>query len=117
MSMSVKAASSSSDVEEAQRPPEPLGHVQRDVGALRDLGLGQSVVGRHQHPVDDQEVEDIVFDGLVDLLVGAAEIEEQEAHPGQGLDPGDVDVGVLPTVSDGSRGHAVHPRWHAPRGV
>ena len=37
------------DIEEPERPPEPLGHIERDVGALRHLGLGHPVPGRDEH--------------------------------------------------------------------
>ena len=115
MSMSVKAGSSSSTSRKPERPPEPLGHVERDVGALGHLGLGQPVPGRDQHPVDHQQVEDVVLDGPVDLLVGAAEVEEQEAHPGQRLDPGDVVDGS--SGSDWSVAARAHPRRDTPGGV
>ncbi len=95
MSMSVNAASSSST---SRNPSARQNRLATSSGmSVRSghLGLGQAVPGRDQHAVDDQQVEDVVLDGPVDLLVGAAQIEQQEAHPGQGLDPVDVRVLVL----------------------
>ena len=71
------------DVEEAQRPPEPAGHVDGDVGGLGHLDLGEAVAGGHQHPVHDQQVNDIVGHGLVDFGIRAAEAQEERSHPGQ----------------------------------
>jgi len=61
-------------VDEAERAPEATSQVDGDVGPRRDLGLGQAFAGGDQHPVDHQEVDDVIVDGAVDLGVGAAEV-------------------------------------------
>ena len=60
------------DVEEAEGPPEPPGQLDGDVGGLGHLGLGQPVLGGHQHPVHHQQVDHVVGHGPVDLRIGAA---------------------------------------------
>ena len=73
------------DVQEPEGPPEPPGHLDRDVGGLGHLDLGQAVAGGHQHAVDDQEIDDVVGHGPVDLRIGTPEVEQERTHPGQGL--------------------------------
>ena len=81
-------------VEEPERPPEPPGVVGRQVGELGDLGLGQPPAGRDEQAVDHEQVDHVVLDGLVDLLVRAAEPEEHGAYPDQRLDPLGVELGL-----------------------
>ncbi len=95
-------------VEEPERPPEPLGHVERDVGAGRHFGLGHQVPRRDQHAVDHQEVDHVVVDGPVDLVVGAPEPVQQRPDSGQCLDPG-VLVRRLRGGAPGGRTRG-HPR-------
>ena len=83
MSMSVKTGSSS-----------PTSRNPRARQNRRAVSMGMSVVSAtwawvmrrsvgNDHPVDHEEIDHVVGHGPVDLLVGAAEVLEQAAHPGQ----------------------------------
>ena len=75
-------------VEEAEGPPEAPCRLDGDVGGLGHLGLGHPTLGGNHHPVHDEEIEHVVGRRPVDLLVGAAQLDEEGAHPVQGLTAG-----------------------------
>ncbi len=103
MSISVNAASSSST---SRKPSARQNRLATSSGisvCAATWPWGQAVARGYQHPVDDQEVEDVVSGGPVDLLIGAPQVAEQEADPGQRLHTGDV------AVLDGIRRIVRHP--------
>ncbi len=103
------------EVEEAEGPPETAHQLEGEAGHLGDVGLGEVPPGRHEQPVDHEEIHDVVGNRLVDLLVRAAEAEEDVAHPGERLDT--FHVGRLrQRVRRVVVRHDSHPNGGAPAG-
>ena len=98
-------------VEEAEGPPEPSGGLDGDVGGLGHLGLGHATLGGQHQAIDHEEVDHVVGDRPVDLLVGAAEVLEQAAHPDQR-----VVVRLTGAVLVVRHGHTLPGAWRCARG-